>query len=421
MAMTVRRLLLLLLPVFALLPGRADAIVGGTNAPPHTYDAVANVEIAGLFGCTGTLVAPDLVLTAGHCGSLTGATGVATPISFPPQALKVTLGTTAADGTGGEPMNVKAVTIPPKYLGTGAGFDISLLRLTAPSKQTPVRIAGQGLGALWAPGVLETIAGFGTTSSGGDAPATMQVAQVPIVTDADCAKAYPDSFEAESQLCAGYPQGGVDSCQGDSGGPLFGHDAAGALKVVGSTSYGEGCAEPGFPGVYARVADTTLREYIRTQEPTAIADAGTTAPAPAAGPGAGAPGAATPAPAGTPDAAARAQTRGEALGLAAKAQRRSRLRTRGVALRLFADRPGTALVRLKVSKALARKTGLKSRIVARRTVRVKTPGTRSLRIKLSARTTRKLRKARARGLVATATYLAKDGTRASRLALVALR
>ena len=58
------------------------------------------------------------------------------------------------------------------------------------------------------------------------------------------------------------PQGGVDTCQGDSGGPMFG-SAAGVRRVVGATSFGEGCARPGKPGVYARVGDTTLREWIR--------------------------------------------------------------------------------------------------------------------------------------------------------------
>ena len=66
-------------------------------------------------------------------------------------------------------------------------------------------------------------------------------------------------------VCAGYPQGGTDTCQGDSGGPLFGHDAAGALRVVGATSFGDGCAQPGKPGVYARVGDAALREWIRSR------------------------------------------------------------------------------------------------------------------------------------------------------------
>ena len=71
-------------------------------------------------------------------------------------------------------------------------------------------------------------------------------------------------------LCAGYPQGGTDTCQGDSGGPLFGRDASGALKVVGATSFGEGCAQPGKPGVYARVGDSVLREWIRSAAPAGV-------------------------------------------------------------------------------------------------------------------------------------------------------
>ena len=71
-------------------------------------------------------------------------------------------------------------------------------------------------------------------------------------------------------LCAGYPQGGTDTCQGDSGGPLFGRDGSGALKVIGATSFGEGCAQPGKPGVYARVGDSVLREWIRSVAPAGV-------------------------------------------------------------------------------------------------------------------------------------------------------
>ena len=71
-------------------------------------------------------------------------------------------------------------------------------------------------------------------------------------------------------VCAGFPQGGVDTCQGDSGGPMFGRTATGVLRVVGSTSFGEGCARPNKPGVYARVGDTVLREWIRSQAPDGV-------------------------------------------------------------------------------------------------------------------------------------------------------
>ncbi|CAG0920442.1 unnamed protein product [Notodromas monacha] len=53
-------------------------------------------------------------------------------------------------------------------------------------------------------------------------------------------------------ICAGNVEdGGVDTCQGDSGGPLT--DEA-VSKLLGLTSCGYGCAQPGFPGVYTQVS-----------------------------------------------------------------------------------------------------------------------------------------------------------------------
>jgi hypothetical protein len=124
----------------------------------------------------------------------------------------------------------------------------------------------------------------------------MQVAQVPIVADPVCAAAYPrdtsaqvandGAFDPSTMVCAGYPAGGVDTCAGDSGGPLLAVRPEGAFRLVGATSFGNGCAQPGYPGVYARVAEGPIRAFIAGIVPEALAPEQpppSTAPTPTAG------------------------------------------------------------------------------------------------------------------------------------------
>jgi secreted trypsin-like serine protease len=242
------------------------AIVGGHDAAAGAYPSVAEVHLGKSFLCTGTLIAPDWVMTAGHCGSITGS-AVATPIAFPPALIDVYIGSNQAGQ--GELVPVSQAIVSPDYIAT-QGYDVTLLKLSRASSHAPTLVAGAGETSSWAPGSMEAIVGWGATSEGGDTPDTLQEAQVPVTTDAYCASAYSE-FDARTMLCAGYPEGGVDTCQGDSGGPMFGTTAAGVRRLVGATSFGEGCARPGKPGVYARVADTTLREWIRSVAPSAVA------------------------------------------------------------------------------------------------------------------------------------------------------
>jgi secreted trypsin-like serine protease len=263
-----RRLLLALAAAGALLAFSAApsmAIVGGSDAAPGEYPSVAEITFGKSFLCSGTLIAPAYVLTAGHCGSVTGA-AVASPAAWPAAAIDVRIGSNKPGQ--GELVPVSTVTVEPKYL-LNSGYDITLLKLSRNAGETPTHVVGAGGASLWAPSTVEEIVGFGTTSEGGDLPDTLQKAKVPITTDAYCAGAYSD-FDATSMVCAGYRQGGVDTCQGDSGGPMFGRDATGALKVVGATSFGQGCAEPGKPGVYARVGGSELREWIRSVAPAGV-------------------------------------------------------------------------------------------------------------------------------------------------------
>lgn len=266
--------------------GIQPAVVGGRPAAPGSFGFVADVYIGGQPQCTGTLIAPRWVLTAAHCASVSGAATMGlggTPATFPASAYDVKLGTVQTSGVGGEDHRVSVVVLDPAFSArTGADDDVALLELAVPSAQMPMPIAAVGERAIWTPGTLATIAGFGTTSPNGTAkPATMQVAHVPITADAYCAAAYPPgaanelsndgSFDARTMVCAGYPQGGHDTCEGDSGGPLLAATPAGALRLVGATSFGNSCAQPGYPGVYARVAAGPIRAWIASRVPGAFA------------------------------------------------------------------------------------------------------------------------------------------------------
>jgi secreted trypsin-like serine protease len=277
----------------------ADAVVGGKPVAPGRFGYVAHVLIGGQFTCTGSLIASDWVLSAGHCASITGSlsTGlVPSPVGWPPQAYTVELGTPYADGRGGEPHAVSQVVVDSNYVVTnGVGNDVTLLRLSTPSRQRPIAVA-PARPSLWRAGVLATIAGFGTTSeSDGTPPSQMRWAQVPFVTDAYCAGAYPKGtaelpddgyFDPATMVCAGYRKGGTDTCEGDSGGPLLAPVSSThrirhrhrrprqvrrtELMLVGATSFGKGCAEAGHPGVYALVAGGPIRRFVARYVPAAV-------------------------------------------------------------------------------------------------------------------------------------------------------
>merc|ERR1712151_1200266 len=63
---------------------------------------------------------------------------------------------------------------------------------------------------------------------------------------------YNGDVDKDTMICASREE--RDSCQGDSGGPLIikGDDATSDV-LIGIVSWGFGCAEPTYPGVYTNV------------------------------------------------------------------------------------------------------------------------------------------------------------------------
>jgi secreted trypsin-like serine protease len=90
----------------------------------------------------------------------------------------------------------------------------------------------------------------------------MREAQVPITSRAECRTAYASAGATidATMLCAGRTN--LDTCQGDSGGPLFFRAAGGDFLQAGITSWGIGCGAIGFPGVYTRLSNRGVGNFI---------------------------------------------------------------------------------------------------------------------------------------------------------------
>jgi trypsin len=236
--------------------------------------------------CGGSLITPSVVLTAAHCVEDTDPDCIATCATSPicvenppgsgdgtcridPEEVEVILGqTTLSTAPAASELAVIDVAFQgdsaetPAYNPSTLENDIGYLVLQNPSAQGQIKLAAATETGLWQPGVFADISGWGTTSSGGSKSDSLRGGSVPIVTDQSCEGSYPAppaEFHADSMVCAGYMEGGVDTCQGDSGGPLQSPLLGGGYRLIGITSWGIGCAEPNRPGVYTRLFDDALR------------------------------------------------------------------------------------------------------------------------------------------------------------------
>ncbi len=118
------------------------------------------------------------------------------------------------------------------------------------------------------PGTLLRTIGWGRLTEGGITPTDLRQVDVPAVSNRICNQpiAYGGSV-TKRMLCAGFAAGGKDSCQGDSGGPLFGNYNATTRKAVqsGIVSNGEGCARPNKYGIYTRISNPEVRQFIKQE------------------------------------------------------------------------------------------------------------------------------------------------------------
>ena len=111
---------------------------------------------------------------------------------------------------------------------------------------------------------MASVSGFGTTDKseiGKGHSKVLKFAEVPILSKSTCSKQnittdFNVTISYENEFCAG--NGKKDACTGDSGGPIIYKDPETRVStLVGAVSWGYGCAEIGFPGIYAKIGQFT--------------------------------------------------------------------------------------------------------------------------------------------------------------------
>ncbi|XP_050689631.1 trypsin alpha-3-like [Eriocheir sinensis] len=232
----------------------AARIVGGQVTGVNEYP-----WMAGLFYfnqqqfCGGSLINDRYVLTAAHC-----------TVDF--RAAEITVRLAEHDlRTNSESTvitrSVAQIINHPNYQAGTERNDIALLKLSS-----PVDVSSTVMPVCMPPplpkygGKRATVTGWGTLSSGGSSSNVLREVEVNVLSNNACLESYGSGNIISSMICAS--DAGRDSCQGDSGGPLVFKDAGNNYDQIGVVSWGIGCAQAEYPGVYTRV--NSYLDWIRS-------------------------------------------------------------------------------------------------------------------------------------------------------------
>ncbi|CAK8692088.1 unnamed protein product [Clavelina lepadiformis] len=246
-------------------------IVGGQAAIPGSWPWVAMIDGA---TCGGALLNERWILTAGHCVVPQSVRNSNINTYVPDvSGFTVYLGRHAYNkqSNGEQYSKIDRVLVHPGYKrgrpsGADSSFgtdtvpvnDIALLHLEIPfrfsSSVKPICLPEADVKV----GDVCVIAGWGTLGQkeiiNKIERGVLRNARVSILDNKVC-NTWPAirGAVADYNICAGYPDGGVDACKGDSGGPLMCQGEDGAYYIKGIVSWGKACGVARQPGLYTRV------------------------------------------------------------------------------------------------------------------------------------------------------------------------
>ncbi|KAM6288425.1 trypsin I-P1-like [Spheniscus humboldti] len=213
-----------------------DKIVGGYTCAENSVPYQVSLN-SGYHFCGGSLINSQWVLSAAHCYK---------------SRIQVQLGKHNLALTESTQQFISSAKVirHSGYSSTTLDNDIMLIKLAKPAQLNRAVQTVPLPTSCVATGTTCLISGWGNTLSDANPyPDTLQCLKAPVLSSRKCTEAYPGKI-TKNMICVGFLEGGKDSCQGDSGGPVVCNG-----QLQGIVSWGIGCAQKGYPGVYTKVCN----------------------------------------------------------------------------------------------------------------------------------------------------------------------
>jgi secreted trypsin-like serine protease len=260
---------LALLAGTAILPTPAAAVIGGrkssSTATPFAAYVAHELAPGQVEVCSGTVLAPTVVVTAAHC-----LLDEDTHQLHDPSEYQVTVGRDTVTGDGGETLRVREVRLHPDFQERRLFPDLGVLILAQEAHVPAIRLPAGGDATEWRAGAPATLAGWGKWRERQRvATEHLRSVGVRVRSRAFCFDKLGDDYAGTYMLCAsGAGHAPVGACAGDSGGPLAVRDHAGGWVLAGIVSWGvTPCGSA--PTVFARISAVVW--WLRRQLPPATA------------------------------------------------------------------------------------------------------------------------------------------------------